>query len=305
MDIKKHIHIILKEIEAYRSHSLFNEAKIKCKELEDLIQQSSQIKNKQKFLTSVTNKIRNLEKNSFQFDKMGASVQMSPEEKALVKKLFSSPQKKGSDSAILEGAIALLVFGQFKGALEEFNKLLNNDSLRVSAAKNIIRCHIGLNDLDNTVVQYQKWFDSGRFTPEQLETIRPFLQGILDKRGITKSLPETESKPDGGEQEIKEEKEEKFIDILSVVISLGDKSNVKKNFELDVSFQRNNVINVIVPGANKALVDYMKVGSELKNVQFFSYNIIFMGSCFVSDKNQINFGPKKGNYSVIMKISDT
>lgn len=302
MDIKKHIHIILKEIEAYRSHSLFNEAKIKCKELEDLVQQSNQIKNKQKFLTSVTNKIRDLEKDSFQFDKMGASVQMSPEEKALVKKLFSSPKRKGSDSAILEGAVALLVFGQFKVALEEFNRLLNNDSLRVAAAKNIIRCHIGLNDLDNTVAQYQQWFDSGRFTPKQLETIRPFLQGILNKRGITKSLPETESKPDGGEQEIKEEK---FIDILSVVISLGDKSKIKKSFELDVSFQRNNIINVIVPGANKALVDYMKVGSELKNIQFFSYNIIFMGSCFISEKNQINFGPKKGNYSVIMKISDT
>lgn len=302
MDIKKHIHIILKEIEAYRSHSLFNEAKIKCKELEDLVQQSNQIKNKQKFLTSVTNKIRDLEKDSFQFDKMGASVQMSPEEKALVKKLFSSPKRKGSDSAILEGAVALLVFGQFKVALEEFNRLLNNDSLRVAAAKNIIRCHIGLNDLDNTVAQYQQWFDSGRFTPKQLETIRPFLQGILNKRGITKSLPETESKPDGGEQEIKEEK---FIDILSVVISLGNKSKIKKSFELDVSFQRNNIINVIVPGANKALVDYMKVGSELKNIQFFSYNIIFMGSCFISEKNQINFGPKKGNYSVIMKISDT
>lgn len=302
MDIKKHIHIILKEIEAYRSHSLFNEAKIKCKELEDLVQQSNQIKNKQKFLTSVTNKIRDLEKDSFQFDKMGASVQMSPEEKALVKKLFSSPKRKGSDSAILEGAVALLVFGQFKVALEEFNRLLNNDSLRVAAAKNIIRCHIGLNDLDNTVAHYQQWFDSGRFTPKQLETIRPFLQGILNKRGITKSLPETESKPDGGEQEIKEEK---FIDILSVVISLGDKSKIKKSFELDVSFQRNNIINVIVPGANKALVDYMKVGSELKNIQFFSYNIIFMSSCFISEKNQINFGPKKGNYSVIMKISDT
>lgn len=302
MDIKKHIHIILKEIEAYRSHSLFNEAKIKCKELEDLVQQSNQIKNKQKFLTSVTNKIRDLEKDSFQFDKMGASVQMSPEEKALVKKLFSSPKRKGSDSAILEGAVALLVFGQFKVALEEFNRLLNNDSLRVAAAKNIIRCHIGLNDLDNTVAHYQQWFDSGRFTPKQLETIRPFLQGILNKRGITKSLPETESKPDGGEQEIKEEK---FIDILSVVISLGDKSKIKKSFELDVSFQRNNIINVIVPGANKALVDYMKVGSELKNIQFFSYNIIFMGSCFISEKNQINFGPKKGNYSVIMKIPDT
>lgn len=302
MDIKKHIHIILKEIEAYRSHSLFNEAKIKCKELEDLVQQSNQIKNKQKFLTSVTNKTRDLEKDSFQFDKMGASVQMSPEEKALVKKLFSSPKRKGSDSAILEGAVALLVFGQFKVALEEFNRLLNNDSLRVAAAKNIIRCHIGLNDLDNTVAQYQQWFDSGRFTPKQLETIRPFLQGILNKRGITKSLPETESKPDGGEQEIKEEK---FIDILSVVISLGDKSKIKKSFELDVSFQRNNIINVIVPGANKALVDYMKVGSELKNIQFFSYNIIFMSSCFISEKNQINFGPKKGNYSVIMKISDT
>lgn len=302
MDIKKHIHIILKEIEAYRSHSLFNEAKIKCKELEDLVQQSNQIKNKQKFLTSVTNKIRDLEKDSFQFDKMGASVQMSPEEKALVKKLFSSPKRKGSDSAILEGAVALLVFGQFKVALEEFNRLLNNDSLRVAAAKNIIRCHIGLNDLDNTVAQYQQWFDSGRFTPKQLETIRPFLQGILNKRGITKSLPETESKPDGGEQEIKEEK---FIDILSVVISLGNKSKIKKSFELDVSFQRNNIINVIVPGAKKALADYMKVGSELKNIQFFSYNIIFMSSCFISEKNQINFGPKKGNYSVIMKISDT
>ena len=50
MDLKRHIQITLKEIEAYHSQGLFDEAKDRCQEIAGLIRQSRQVKNKESFL---------------------------------------------------------------------------------------------------------------------------------------------------------------------------------------------------------------------------------------------------------------
>jgi len=161
-EIKRHISSLLQEIEAYRSHSLFAEAKNRCEELTEFIQKSHQIKDKHRLLATVSKKIKALDNDIRAFEEAGALVQMSDEEQEVVKKLFSFSMEEGTDSAIFEGAAALLVFGQHEGAFKEFNKLLENDALRVIACKNILRCHMGFSSIDDAIKQYQIWLSGGR-----------------------------------------------------------------------------------------------------------------------------------------------
>jgi len=300
MDIKKQIQSILQEIEAYRSHSLFPEAKKRCQELAELIRQSKRLKNKEKHLATVSKKIKELENAARDFNGVTASVQMSAKEQAIVKKLFAYSTGEGADSAVMNGAIALCVFGQFKGALGEFNKLLTNDSFRVVAAKNIIRCHVGLDSLDDAVTQYQQWLSIQQFPDKQLEQIRPFLQGILKRKGVAKSLPKPQLIADVKEPETIATE---LLDIISIVIYLD--VGAQKDIELDVSFQKKNIISVIIPSIDKTLTDYLQVGLKLNNVQFNSYDTIFFDSCVITEKNIISLGPKKGNYFLTLKILDT
>ena len=94
-----------------------------------------------------------------------------------------------------------------------------------------------------------------------------------------------------------------FLDIISIVFSVD--RGTPRDVELDVSFQKKDIISVILPGHDKALTDYLQVGLTLKNVQFNSYDTIFFDSCRVTEKNVISLGPKKGNYFLTLQILDT
>lgn len=119
------------------------------------------------------------------------------------------------------------------------------------------------------------------------------------KKGIDKTLPRLENTTDVEECETTEEE---LVDILSIVVTLDDAAQDEKGIKLDVSFQRENMISVIVPGTNQVLIDYLKIGLRLDDVQFHSPAVIFRDSCVVSAKKQIESGPKKGDYSLLMKI---
>ena len=313
MDIIKHIQTLLREIEVYRSHGLYKEAMERCRQLSELILQSDRIKNKQKVLDAVSKKIEDIENDARKVDAVEASGHMSTKEQALVKSLFSFSEDDVTDSADLEGATALLVFGQYEKALSEFNELIKRDSLRADAAKNILRCHIGLSSIDNAVTQYQQWLSSGQFPLAELEKIRSFLQDILISKGIEKSLPEPEVSVDAIPEvsvdaidvEDHEIDEEELINIVSIEIPLNDELQEGKVIGLDVSFQKENMISVIIPSTNQDLIDYFKVGLRLNDVQFFAVAIMFKESCVISAKKQIESGPRKGDYTLVMEILNT
>ena len=310
MDIIKHIQTLLREIEVYRSHGLYKEALQRCRQLSELILQSDRIKNKQKVLDAVSKKIEDIENDARKVDAVEASGHMSTKEQALVMSLFSFSEDEVTDSADLEGATALLVFGQYEKALSEFNELIKRDSLRVDAAKNILRCHIGLSSIDNAVTQYQQWLSSGQFPLAELEKIRSFLQDILISKGIEKSLPEPEVSVDAipevsvGAIDVEDHEidEEELINIVSIEIPLNDELQEEKAVGFDVSFQKENMISVIIPKANQDLIDYFKVGMKLDDVQFFSVAIMFKESCVISAKKQIESGPRRGDCTLVMEI---
>ena len=293
------IKTLLREIEVYRSHSLFDEAKGKYQKLVKLIQQNDQIANKQELLNFINEKIKDLEKEAWKADEKIAAVQMTTKEQTLVKKLFAFSNKNGTDSDDLEGAVALLVFGQFEKALEEFNKLIKRDAFRVVAAKNIIRCHIGLSSVNDAVVQYDKWVKSNEFLSEELEKIQTFLQGILHKRGINQN----HAKPEAIEKVKRAERaEDEFIDILSIKLSIEEESKDGKYVTFDVSYQEGSMISVIIPSSNRIMIDRLKVGVRIDAVQFYSNVVVFNDSIIVSSINQIDSGPQKGSYVLVLKI---
>jgi hypothetical protein len=298
-DIKKHIQTLLLEIEAYRSHSLFKEAKRRYAQMANLIQKSPRFKNKEKLLTIISKKIEGLEDDLVKFESAGAVVQMSTRDQDLVKKLFISSIEQNDESTVLEGALALLEFGQFENALTELNNLIENDSSRVVAAKNIIRCHIGLSSIDTAVTQYQQWFSGDRFSVGQLEEIRSFLQDILRKKRVDITLPGQVEAEDGLDDDIWEED---FIDILSVVIPLSGGIEGRDEEVLDVSFQKGVTLSVILPRHDQELIDYFTVGIRLEDLQFYSSDITFIESCVVSEKKEIKSGPKTGDTVLTIKI---
>ncbi len=326
MDIEKHIQTLFREIEVYRSHGLYEEAKGKCEEMAEQLRKSDQYNDKQELMATVSKIIRSLENDAREFEKVEATTQITTKEQDLIKELFPSSEKKGTDSEALNVAETLLVFGQFERALSEFNELIKRDTLRLIAAKNILRCYIGRGSFDYAVRQYQEWLSSGQFPPGELRKIRSFLQETLRKKGVDKSLP----KPKGalgkicssiqgifkkreidkslpkqeGTIDVKEDEklEDKLIDISSILIPLDNEHEKGKGIRLDVSSQKGNVISVIISKTNQVLIDHLKVGLRLNDVEFYSSAVTFKDSCVVSAKSRIKSGPKKGDYTLVFKI---
>ena len=326
MDIEKHIQTLFREIEVYRSHGLFEEAKGKCEEMAEQLRKSDQYNDKQELMATVSKIIRGLENDARDFEKVETSTQITTKEQDLIKELFPSSEKKGTDSEALNVAETLLVFGQFERALSEFNELIKRDTFRLIAAKNILRCHIGRGSFDYAVRQYQEWLSSGQFPSGELRKIRSFLQETLRKKGVDKSLPKPKGtlgkicsflqgifkksgidkslpKPEGTIDVKEDEKlEDKLIDISSILIPLDNEHEKGKGIRLDVSSQKGNVISVIISKTNQVLIDLLKVGLRLNDVEFYSSAVTFKDSCVVSAKSRIKSGPKKGDYTLVFKI---
>jgi len=303
VDTKTQIQSLFKEAEIYRSQGLFVEAKEKYDRLAALIQENDQIANRQSLLDAISKKISAVEIEINKRKKPAPTPEMSPKVQDLIKDLFSFSEGDDKDAAKLDGAIALTKFGQFERALIEFNELINKDSLRVVAAKNIVRCHAALSSLDKAVAKYQQWLSSDIFSSGQLEQVRIFLQGILDRKGMDQTLPTATQPTDVTEED--ETSEEEFLEICSIGITLDDELNNGTLVELDVHFQRGNMISLIISDKNKELTKNLEVGARLKDIQFYSPIAVFKGSGIVSGKTQIKIGPKQGDYRLDIKIQDT
>ena len=299
MDITKQIQSLFNEAKVYQSQSLFAEAREKYIETARLIRKSEGLKNKNKLITIISKRLKALESDVNGFEKLGASPRMSLKEEDVVKEsLFLSKDKK-TDTYALEVAAALLGFGQFEQAIKEFEQLLKRDTLRVAAAKNIIRCHIAVSSLKSALAEYQKWLYGDFFPSDQLEKIRIFIEAILKRKGIDKTLPRREA---ATADKATETNEETVLDIISVIITLDKGPQKGEGLALDVSPQTGNIISVIVSDVDQGFIDNLEVGSRLDDVQFFSPIAVLRGSGIVSGKTLIGSGQKKGSYSIVIKV---
>jgi len=301
--MSKKIKSLLQQAELYRSQGLMGEAKKKYRLVEELIKESDQLPNKQKLLNGLSKKIDSLNKEVEAIESAPTTPEMSEHVNELIKKLFSFSSKEKSESdAALEGAIALAKFGQFEGALEEFRKLLNVKSQKFSAAKNILRCHLEMGNIESATDQMEKWERDSVFNASQLEKITVFFDDILEKKGLRKELAVSDAPEEKAASKDEFESGEEFLDISAVAITFDSGPYKGEQIELDVSFQSGNVISLIISSKDEALIENMKVGVRLDDVHFYSPVAIFRGAGLVSAMTQIKSGPKKGDYSLDIKI---
>ncbi len=308
MDLKTKIKSLLQEAEIYRTQGLISEAKDKYKAALTIIQENDRIKNKQNLLTAIAEKIRLLETDHDVLERELESHELSTKAQDLIKKLFSFSDKRDKDEAALEGAIALAKFGQFESALSEFDQLIKRDAIKVIAAKNMIRCHMANGSLDRAISKYKEWMASDEFSEEQLETLRLYLEDILKKNGKESSLPLPANtagmEPISSEETPQYEKDEsvEFLDITSIGINFDSGPAQGKMVEFDVNFQSGNMLSLIISNKDKELIEDLKTGVKLNNIQYYSPIAIFKGAGIVSSRTQIQNGPKKGDFCLDIKI---
>jgi tetratricopeptide (TPR) repeat protein len=303
MGIKDDVKRLLQEAELYKKHGLLNEAGDKYAEAKKIIAADPRIKNKEKLLERISQKISLLEKDTQKVQLGSSSPELSSKAQDLIQQLFSFSREDSEEEAILEGAMALAKFGQFQRALSEFERLIDKESHRVVAAKNILRCHIQIASEDKAIDIYERWAKDSNFPPSQLAKIRTFLEDILKNQGIERSLTEV-AVEEAAPVETPAEEEE-VIDISAVGINFNEGPAKGKVVELDVNFQSGNLLSIIVSKNDAGMIEHLNEGEILNDLQFFSPIAIFNGSGEVSAKSQIKSGPKQGDYCLDIKITST
>jgi tetratricopeptide (TPR) repeat protein len=316
MDVKNQIKSLLQQAELYHSQGLLYEAKESYARAGQLIKKNEGLIKNKNLLQTILKKIQDIKDQIDRFENESPTVELPKKIQDIIKEKFAF--SRDSDAAALEGAIALAKFGQFERALLEFNELIKKDSLRVEAAKNIIRCHKALDTIEKAVSLYHEWLVDDFFASEQLNKLRVFFQGILDSKKIDVKLPE---KTDTRLPEIKEMADiaesneadmplfarhkttgaEELIDISSVGITMSEGARKGEVLEYDVSFQAGNVINLLLSGSDKDFIENLKTDMVLNDVQFYSPIAMFSGKAIISSISKIESGPKQGYYSLDIK----
>jgi tetratricopeptide (TPR) repeat protein len=305
MDISLQIKSLLNEAELYRAQGLFPEAKDKYHAASAMIHRIDKLKNKESLLKAISGKIQSLEKKTEKVETGPSSPELSEKGQNLIKSLFGEND--------LQKAVALAKFGQFERAITELEALLKDDVYRVDAGKNIIRCKMAIASVDDAIDQYHQWLSGDLFAGQQLESIRAYLQPILDRKGIDKSLPVPVSERDeinaaadsGGIEFSMPETEEEILDITSIGITFTSGTHKGKMVEFDVNFQAGGMLSLIISKNDKGLIEDLKKGDKLDDIQFYSPIAMFKGTAVVANKTPINTGPKQGDFCLDLKIKST
>jgi len=310
MDIKKRLKALLQEAEIYRSQGLIVEAHGKYKDASSLVTSIANLKNKESLLKAIQDKIEALNSTKKKVEKGPTSPELSKKAQDLIKNLFVFSENKDDDTAALEGAVALAKFGQFDRALKDLEPLLLKEGVKVEAAKNILRCHLTAGSAQEAIDQYRLWHTDERFQSGHIEQIRVYLDDALQKKGVTVSLPKPVSSADtlGIEDNVApkpDEAEEEFLDITSIGITFDSGPRVGKMVEFDVNFQSGNMLSLIISKQDQGMIEDLKAGLELKDIQFYSPIAIFNGTGVVSSKTKIKSGPKQGDYCLDIRIKST
>jgi tetratricopeptide (TPR) repeat protein len=326
MNIVKKVKTLLQEAELYHSQGLLYEAMAKYNDATELIQKNEQLKNKQGLIEGISKKINTLKKDISRIELAPKKPEMSTNIQDLIKKMSSFSPDLDEDAKALEAAVTLAKFGQFKRAISEFNTLLNKDSTRIPAAKNILRCHIALYSTDDAVNQYQRWLSEDSFHPEELDKLRVFLENQLKREGVETILPKTKeqiqqipetpaAEPDktdraqvpetetaDEEQQESAAENEDVLDVNSIGITVDNGPQKGSVYEFKVRFQLGKVVSLLIPSRDKDVVENFKIGSEIHDVQYYTNVGLFNGSGLVAAVKEITIGPLRGDFCVDIEV---
>lgn len=304
MDMRQEIEQQITTAEVYQSQGLYEAARSAYDEALRKVLAHAEMDQREDLLASIAQKIDELEMTANKVEAAPATTEIAPQVQTLIKNLFSHSAADDPDLKALEGAVTLAKFGQVERAVFELTDLLETDSVRIPAAKNILLCHLLLEQPEKAVDTYQGWLSNAMFTSVELQRIRVFLEDRLSRSGMHIPLPETAATGERCLVVTAVEKQPVDLDFGSVVITF-DKGPLRgKPIELDVKFQAGNLVSLIIESEEKALLDNLNVGFRLRNLQFNSSVAIYRGAGVISAKALIHSGPKEGNYHLDIKIED-
>jgi tetratricopeptide (TPR) repeat protein len=298
MSDKEKIKALLKEASLYESQGLFVEARQKYEKVLKTIHESKQYRGDQQLLDALNSKIQTLEKKLQATLEDESAPELTPEVKNLILELFSFSRSK--NTAAIEGAVALAKFGQYEKAMDEFKRLLQEGVMPLAAAKNILRCHQNLSSIHNAIAEFEKWLAEGTLSHENLSSLREFLADLLVQEGIEAILPEVAAPPP--DEPIEPMDEEDIIDINLVSMKLQEGPRKGELVEFDVAFQTGNTVSITVPSDDEDLLEALKPGKRLSQMQCYSMLAVFNGSGVVSGKTRITSGPKRGDFTLDVTI---
>jgi len=306
MNIKERVKSLLKEAELYKSQRLLREARKKYTLVIDILQQQTRIQNRDVLIAAVEKKRESLDHAIARWDQSRVNPEVSGKVQDLIKRLFTTSEEGVSDDEKeINEAITLAKFGQHRKALEEFRRLVRRPAISTSAAKNAVKCHLELSESAEAVETVKLWWSEGCFTPEQYTSITQFMQAAFDKKGVRwdEALMAADEGALVAEEDFTAPVDDDIIDITSIGINFQGGPMEGQHVELDVSFQSGSLLSLIVASSEKALLELLQIGQAIHDVDFYSPIAIFKGAAVVESNTEIMSGPKKGDFSLDIRIN--
>ncbi len=327
MGLKDKIKVLIKEAELYKTQGLLTESKVRYESVISLIESRGNVKNKDSLIDNLNKKIAAVDKLVKKIDDASEEQQLSQAQQDAIIKLFSMSQNDGAESAAMEAALSLAKFGQYDRAIVELEKLISPENADLQVAKNLLRCHLGY-DPDKAFERMERFKAEETYPPERLEKLELFFNDIAQKKGLKQAgdsnddapvleidagideeppvleidEPSTESdQADSSDVDYLED--EDVMDISSVGITMPEGPRNGKMVEFEVAFQSGNVISITLSDFDLDVVDTFKTVSKMPDTQFFSPIAMFPGTAMIVKVDEIEAGPKKGDYNVDIKIA--
>jgi tetratricopeptide (TPR) repeat protein len=293
----QHIRSLVRQAALYRAQGLLAESRGKYKEILSVLGTNQEFHNGEKLAEAVRERLQDVDKDIAEIRSAPATPDLSPQLQSLIKKLFTF--SKTREMAAMEGATALAKFGQYEEAVGELQKLLKEGILPTVAAKNILRCYLTLSLPQAAVSQFKEWIRNDTLSKEDLKYVRDFLESSLRKKGLREIIPALSGVADPGVKT-----QDDFLDISAIKVFFNDGKRHRYAVELDVIYQIGNLISIVVSSADRALLDNLKIGKPLSDIQFYTSVTVFRGSGIVSRKSIIEKGPRRGNYLIDITLSE-
>jgi len=284
VDIEKKIKGLIKEADIYRTQGLFDEARTQLDAATILISKNKNIGNTNKLLGLIKAQKKALKQDIEKVETATRAPEMSQDFQEVVKEQFIFSEDK--NKAALEGAVALVQFGQFKRALKDLVPLLEKKDVRFVAAKNILRCYIALDSVEIAQETYSKWCSDNKFTEEELGQLDAFLSKHIKEKNAKKNA-ENKRHSDLN-VDAKRPVNFDMPEVYSVEIQV-DEDDVEGNIlDFKVISQSGNRIQFLLPSSKLIDSDILKAGNILHEIRCYSQKCLFIGNAVVNSSTKVN-----------------
>lgn len=288
---------LLNQADLYRSQGLFRQSESLYLNAQKTLEKTASFSERERIVNTVKQDLNEVRKELLELDQANAALRLPKSVQDLIKEKFSFSTSR--DSSKVEGALALIEFGQYEEALEEFFQLLDKGSFPVLSAKNIIRCYMGMSLPDVAIEQFKQWILDGQLREIELKLIKEFLETVLIKKGIKSALPYV------GDPSFKIEDIEKEADdpsIYSAVVYYDDECSKKNRVEFDVIFKTEDTITLMIPADLEYLLGGLAPGKQLYDIQLYCPLGILRDNGTVCGMTEVKFGPRRGDYIINVRV---